>query len=428
LIGKIAKYRGAKGIINRLGMPRAHIEDVQARKLQRLVAHAYDTVPYYRNLFKCHGLEPYDIKNLGDLVKIPVTRRSDLLTLDINEITSSKFKAEQLVTIRTSGTTGEPFIFHSDKSYGRYATESMLASKMLHGMGLMSRNFKLSSMHFKRPDNPLRHFVLSTAALDPINDPSGSLEFYEKYRPHVVRGYISQLYFFSLWLAEQGITLTHKPDFVMTSGETAHGLMRERVSEAFVAKVVDRYATAELGVVGVECPAGGEGYHVFEDGVILETIKKDGKIHLIGTNLENLATPFIRYNTSDLCGGLTAPVEPCSCGLNTSIISVITGRDNDIIHTPTGRQVPPMNLVLRMREYYPYIKQFRYVQNGPRTVSLEIVSRGAFDASIYGPVVERFRKLTGGEMSLTVVEVNSIPLERSGKMRVVIRLDNAEAN
>lgn len=52
---------------------RDEIVTFQEAQLRRLVAHAYENVPYYRSLFDRHDLEPQHIRTVGDLARIPVT-------------------------------------------------------------------------------------------------------------------------------------------------------------------------------------------------------------------------------------------------------------------------------------------------------------------------------------------------------------------
>ena len=47
----------------------------QLDKLKRLVAHAYEHVPFYRKSFKTKGVTPADIKSLADVEKLPVLRK-----------------------------------------------------------------------------------------------------------------------------------------------------------------------------------------------------------------------------------------------------------------------------------------------------------------------------------------------------------------
>ena len=66
---KIQKYLD---VLNKTQWLRPYeIEELQNKKLQALVKHAYENVPYYRRLFKRIGLKPDDIKTKEDLIKIP---------------------------------------------------------------------------------------------------------------------------------------------------------------------------------------------------------------------------------------------------------------------------------------------------------------------------------------------------------------------
>ena len=54
---------------------RQDLEDYQNERLRDLVAHAYATVPYYRELFDSLKLKPTDIQTSADLPKLPVLRK-----------------------------------------------------------------------------------------------------------------------------------------------------------------------------------------------------------------------------------------------------------------------------------------------------------------------------------------------------------------
>ncbi|RPH33175.1 hypothetical protein EHM92_08350, partial [bacterium] len=54
---------------------REQLEELQSRKLQALIRHAYQNVPYYRDLFDRLRLRPDDIKAPADLKKLPVLEK-----------------------------------------------------------------------------------------------------------------------------------------------------------------------------------------------------------------------------------------------------------------------------------------------------------------------------------------------------------------
>ena len=53
--------------------PSEHVKEIQQQKLQKLVHHAYQHVPYYRNLFNSLKIHPEDINTAEDLRMVPVT-------------------------------------------------------------------------------------------------------------------------------------------------------------------------------------------------------------------------------------------------------------------------------------------------------------------------------------------------------------------
>lgn len=86
-------------------------EAVLARQLaciRDLTAHAYRSVPYYRELMDRAGVRPRDVRTLDDFAAIPVTTREDLQFLKPEEICSRDYRIERLREITTGGSTGAP--------------------------------------------------------------------------------------------------------------------------------------------------------------------------------------------------------------------------------------------------------------------------------------------------------------------------------
>ena len=54
----------------------SHLEDYQNEKLKELIKHAYENVPYYREIMSEKKLVPQDIKTKNDLHKIYLQRNT----------------------------------------------------------------------------------------------------------------------------------------------------------------------------------------------------------------------------------------------------------------------------------------------------------------------------------------------------------------
>jgi len=419
MLKEIKTYLELRRKLRFLSLPQKQIEEIQLHKLKNLVEHAYATVPYYHNLFIRNNISPHDIKTLDDIKRIPISSKEDFIKADKEQLCSTIFNKRDLRTVKSSGTTGEPFLLYIDKNYARTLNVDALRSKMMHGLRLTDKILKIGGDHnsVKRHGNPLYHFLLKSAVLSSFCKPHEILAFYNSFKPEVVRGYISSLYCFSLWLEAHRMVLEHKPKFILCSAETAHDFMKQKISEIFQTKIIDRYATVELGIIADQCEYE-DGYHLFEDSVLAEIIELDGKNYFVGTNLNNYAVPFIRYNTRDICDPWPEQERKCSCTMQTKKFKRIIGRDNDFIKLPTGDFIAPIDLIFFMRKWYPFITKFRFTQDYAARLSLEMVATNNTDKELFNDIIHKFRSITQ-DISLEVIEVDDIPPDLSGKMRII---------
>ena len=91
--------------------PLDSLKKMQNLRLSNLIRHAYENVPYYRNLFERENITPDDIKSIDDLVKIPVSTKADFTQVEPDDLIAKNYINAPLVKKRTSGSTGMPFVF-----------------------------------------------------------------------------------------------------------------------------------------------------------------------------------------------------------------------------------------------------------------------------------------------------------------------------
>src|SRR6185503_7416692 len=91
---------------------RAELRAWQDARLRRLVRHAYDSVPFYRRLFDRHRLHPRHIRGVVDLDLIPTTDKATMRTEGGAALLARGHDTASLLTVRTSGSSGEPFTIH----------------------------------------------------------------------------------------------------------------------------------------------------------------------------------------------------------------------------------------------------------------------------------------------------------------------------
>src|SRR3981189_532998 len=90
----------------------ASVDELRALQLERLrwsLRHAYDNVPYYREMFDVAAIHPDDLKDLSDLAKFPFTTKASLR--DNYPFGMFAVPREQVARIHaSSGTTGRPTV------------------------------------------------------------------------------------------------------------------------------------------------------------------------------------------------------------------------------------------------------------------------------------------------------------------------------
>ena len=87
--------------------PRQGLEDFRNRKIQKLIAHCYENVPYYRRLMEKHKIHPRDIQGAEDLAKLPILTKDTVRTCS-SELKASNISKMTVTWTKTGGTTGEP--------------------------------------------------------------------------------------------------------------------------------------------------------------------------------------------------------------------------------------------------------------------------------------------------------------------------------
>lgn len=92
-------------------------KELEARsfhKLSQLLSHAYENVPYYRELFETRGVKPHDLTTLSDLALFPESTRFDLRRNYPDKVIASNLDPSRRIKNRTSGSTGSPLEFYAD--------------------------------------------------------------------------------------------------------------------------------------------------------------------------------------------------------------------------------------------------------------------------------------------------------------------------
>ena len=411
-----------KHLRGNLSTSRAELEEIQRKSLMRLLQHAYDNTVYYRDLFDSAGLKPADIRTVGDLAYLPTTGKLDLQSLGPDDILANGVTRDQCVEDITSGSSGIPLrVYFTRQDYvfrSLLFIRTFLATgyRLTHRQAIVSdtRFVSQKKQWFEKLGVLRKQYIPVHLALPE------QITILRRFKPDYIHGYPSSLALIAdaiLATGVRGIT----PSVVCTGAELVGPNTRRLIDSAFGVALMDTYAAIETGIMAWQCKQR-KGYHINIDGVVLEFLHEGRPAmggqpgRVVVTNLHSYAMPIIRYELGDLC---VPSAEFCSCGVELPLMSVVEGRIDDVIYTPSGRAVSP-NSITNAMESVRGIKQFRIVQDQRDRLQVYLVKKDDQPDDVVESSLKALNSLLFGELAINTSLVKDIPREYTGKIRAVI--------
>jgi phenylacetate-CoA ligase len=408
--------------------PPDKIQRYQTKRLRDLISHAYQTVPFYRELYDKHGVRPEDFRGIEDLSKFPIITREDVRTSG-ESLISSEFRKRDLIHGHTSGTTGSPLSFFWDKTTCVYTNAVDWRQKEWAGVRYGDRIAMFlgrtivptdkTSPPFWHEDRIHRMLWMSSFHLSEQFLPH-YLHKLNGYRPAAVEGYPSTIYILARYLKSVNKTLPVKA--VFTSSETLLPIQRSIIEERFEAPVFDFFGMAERVAFATQCPEA-HAYHLNFEYAVNEIVDAEGNAvaderegYLVGTSLLNYGMPFIRYKTTDISAITTGQ---CSCGRHMPRLRGITTKDEDIVVTPEGKLVSSSVLTHPFKPLDSVLES-QIIQEEPGRLQVRIVRRSDFSDKDSAHLISALRARVGPTMHIELQFVDNIPRTKTGKFRWVI--------
>jgi len=319
---------------------KSDMECYRLRKLQALLKHCYEHVPYYTRIMKSVDITPSDIKTTQDIMNFPILTKelinrhySDLIPKNLSKLKGVK-------TSQTGGTTGKPLVKRNDARtrssvWGAFSRfhDWMDIKEDEWGILVTGGHINTPSL-FDQVKEAAANYLQKKHFVDAYKSPDFNIkrisELLKRGNVTYIKGYCQALYELSQISELLGYDLTVKA--VSSTAETLIPQYRESIEKAFKTKVFDQYGCGEIGSVAFECNHH-EGLHVTEERVLMETIEDN---QLLLTDLDNFAMPLVRYKNGD---GVECAENVCSCGRQSTIISRVLGRTADNLTTMDGENI-----------------------------------------------------------------------------------------
>lgn len=384
---------------------RAFQEDM----FHKLVRYSADKVPFYRDWFRDQGLVP-DGVSLQDL---PVVSKSLMRQEGSGRFAAEDFPKKQRLTMRSSGSTGEPFTYYESKLSYSVNLAAKLRTWYQAGYRLGDCYMKIASRirngKWKQIQDKMNNCIFVPFYYVEEGMLKTVLDTIEKKKPCFIRSYPAPLYLLAKY------RLSHPeyvfvPHCIFTTGATLYETYRETIERAFACNVIDSYSCE--GTPNVYETLVHYGYRVTDYYGIIEVLDQqnqpvtDGIGRVVSTNFWNYAQPFLRYDTQDL-------VEVRSG----EIVNII-GRSSDIFTCANGKVLTVHNITYYFYEEISSIDAFQVVNHNNKSVTFRLVVNAQFNTDVERQIVDFWQLQMG--MPVDIELVDAIPLMNNNKHLTIV--------
>jgi phenylacetate-CoA ligase len=285
--------------------------------------------------------------NITNWNKIPVLTKRDL-QIPLNKRLSNGFSAKNVYVNKTSGSSGDPFIFAKDK-YCHALTWAVIQNRFswfnldfntskqarFYGIPLDKKGYykeRLKDALSKRFRFSV--FDLSDLAFEKC------LKKFELTPFDYINGYTSSIVQFAKFLKKKNVALkTICPSLkacVVTS-EMLFKNDKQLMETQFGVNVINEYGASELDLIAFQNP--DDEWQLNSETLFVEILDENDKVlpygkegRIVITSLYNKAHPFIRYDIGDV--GILSRQST----IRKPILEKLVGRTNDIAILPSGKK------------------------------------------------------------------------------------------
>jgi phenylacetate-CoA ligase len=299
---------------------RSNAGDLTRARLARLLDHAREHVPFYRDLLPARGPDDDPFETLAALPLLtPGMLRSEFDSLCSDDLDSRRWY--------DTGSARSPVHLVQDAAHSAHA---LVTLESFH-QSLGRRIGESAEIIWGDARNPgggtstvtkrIRRVLANEHWTDSFRlteqQMLALLERLARHPPALVVAYAPAIYELARFAERHAIPVRPQRAIVTAPG-TLDDSMRTAIERVFKCEAFNEYLSGEVGPVALECDAHA-GLHVAPWGNYLEVVDAGGwalpageEGQIVITCLTNYAMPLIRYAIGD--AGSLAPAGTCICG------------------------------------------------------------------------------------------------------------------
>lgn len=360
---------------------------------------------------------------------IPVMTKKDFQR-PLSERLSVGYSEQSVFVNKTSGSSGDPFIFAKDKE-----AHAMTWASIIYRFGWYGINFN-STYQARFYGIPLDFIgktkerlkdVLSQRYRFTIFDLSDAVleKMVQKFRHkkfEYINGYTSSIVLLAKYLESKNIILKDICPTLKVCMVTSEMLFEEDkklMEQQFGIPIVNEYGASELDLIAFENPNGD--WQVNAETLFVEILDdqnnpvpfgKEGRVVI--TSLYNKAHPFIRYDIGDI--GILDEKST----LQKPILKQLIGRTNDVAILPSGKKSPGLTFYYVTKSIIEddgNVKEFIIKQTKIDTFEIDYVSSIELTSKQIDKIKEAITLYLEPNLIFIFTRKNSLERSNRGKLK-----------
>lgn len=400
------------------GLPLEGLKNIQKTRFNSFLKEAIKNSKYYKD---------YHLVELEQIDQLPIISKEDLRR-NINDFFTVDKKNG--VVSKTGGTTGKSLeiLFTKEGNNEKFAYLDYFRGKFGYELGKKTAWF--SGKDLLTNKDVQNHIFWKTDYKHNVRYYSTFhmkeeyLEYYVKdllaYCPEYLSGFPSTM----LEIAKHGLAngVQIPKGVIKAIFPTAESItteMREIIEQFFNTKMYNQYSSSEGAPFIIECKNGN--LHMdLQTGVfeILDDFNNPSDSgRLVITSFFTQGTPLIRYDIGDRIS--LEKEKYCNCGNHNPLVKEILGRIDDYIYSPENGKINLGNISNTLKDTKGIVK-FQVIQDKLDKLTIKlIVDNNIYDKKVENKFIQNWRDRIGYNMKLDLLFVEDIPVEKSGKYRMV---------
>lgn len=323
------------------GLTASEKEQFIENKKREIVEFHLNNNPFYQELVGSKSFNKWN--------ELPVLNKQNLQKPLIERL-SNGYSLKNSYVSKTSGSSGDPFIFARDKYTHALFWASTAYRYGWYGIDLntsyQARFYGIPMNFIGYQKERIKDFLSNRFRL-PIFDLSYPIleRFLKHFRTKkfdYINGYTSSIVLFAKFLQQRNIVLKDVCPSLKACMVTSEMLFEEDkklLQKQLGIPIINEYGASELDLIAFQNPEGE--WQVNAETLFVEILDDNGVVlpygkkgRIVITSLFNKAHPFIRYDIGDI--GILEKKGT----LQKPILQQLIGRTNDVAVLPSGKKAP----------------------------------------------------------------------------------------